>query len=160
MKNSLHQVKYTSGISTVGTQQKHRDQQSRTAESPEEKQAHRGHSLSTHLHLSIQGNTWCTNSPFATSAGQATLLPFLKNCWIFLNFPSFCPSHRNLFVSCTSTNGLLQQQWCLASWTLDDAHPDAVPGLQITLQLDGTQGIFTVPFSGKEIQFNTDQDLK
>lgn len=37
--------------------------------------------------------------------------------------------------------------------------PD-VPELQITLHLDGTQGIFTVPFSGKEIQFNADQDLK
>lgn len=37
--------------------------------------------------------------------------------------------------------------------------PD-VQGLQIMLQLDGTQGIFIVPFSGKEIKLNTDQDLK
>lgn len=37
--------------------------------------------------------------------------------------------------------------------------PD-VQGLQIMLQLDGTQSIFIVPFNGKGIQFNTDPDLK
>lgn len=35
-----------------------------------------------------------------------------------------------------------------------------VQGLQIMLQLEGTRGIFIVPYSGKEIKFNTDQDLK
>lgn len=35
-----------------------------------------------------------------------------------------------------------------------------VQGLQIMLQLDGTHGIFIVPFSAKGIKFNTDWDLK
>lgn len=109
-----------------GNCQKHRDDQSRTAESPEEKQAHRGHYLLTHLHFSIQGNTWCTNSPFTTPAGQ---LPWLLSQELlnFSELPFTLPFAPKPFCFLHEYNGLLQQLRCLASWTQDDAHPDAGP---------------------------------
>lgn len=128
MNNNLHQVKYTSGIpigEIVGTRQKRRDYGSRTAESPEEKQAHRGYYLLTHLHLSIQGNTWwCTNSPFAIPVGQLLCL-LSQELLNFSDLPIILPFTSKPFhflhnkdqgaFAATVVFGIMNAGWC-SSW--------------------------------------------